>query len=42
MSIYLDFEEPLRALEEQIAQTKEIGISTEVDMSDKIKELETH
>ena len=37
---YLDFEEPLRALEEQIAQTKEIGISTEVDMSDKIKELE--
>ena len=40
MSIYLDFEEPLRALEEQIAQTKEIGISTEVDMSDKIKELE--
>ena len=40
MSTYLDFEEPLRALEEQIAQTKEIGISTEVDMSDKIKELE--
>ena len=40
MSTYLDFEEPLRALEEQIEQTKEIGISTEVDMSDKIKELE--
>ena len=40
MSIYLDFEEPLRELEEQIAQTKEIGATTEVDMTDKIKELE--
>ena len=40
MGIYLDFEEPLKALEEQIEQTKEIGASTEVDMSDKIKELE--
>lgn len=40
MAIYLDFEEPLKALEEQIEQTKEIGASTEVDMSDKIKELE--
>lgn len=40
MSTYLDFEEPLLALEEQIEQTKEIGASTEVDMTDKIKELE--
>ncbi|MCT4560601.1 MAG: acetyl-CoA carboxylase carboxyltransferase subunit alpha [Crocinitomicaceae bacterium] len=40
MSTYLDFEEPLLALEEQIEQTKEIGASTEVDMADKIKELE--
>ncbi|MFN5415890.1 MAG: acetyl-CoA carboxylase carboxyltransferase subunit alpha [Flavobacteriia bacterium] len=40
MSVYLDFEEPLKALEEQIVQTKEIGQTTEVDMSDKIKELE--
>ncbi len=40
MSTYLDFEEPLLALEEQIEQTKEIGESTEVDMSDKIDELE--
>jgi acetyl-CoA carboxylase carboxyl transferase subunit alpha len=40
MATYLDFEEPLKALEEQIEQTKEIGASTEVDMSDKIKELE--
>jgi len=38
--LHLDFEEPLLALEEQIAQTKEIGASTEVDMSDKINELE--
>lgn len=41
MSIYLDFEEPIKSLEEQIEQTKEIGASTEVDMSDKIEELET-
>ncbi len=41
MATYLDFEEPLKALEEQIEQTKEIGASTEVDMSDKINELET-
>mgnify|MGYP000190916221 CR=1 FL=1 len=40
MSTYLDFEEPIKALEEQIEQTKEIGASTEVDMSDKINELE--
>jgi acetyl-CoA carboxylase carboxyl transferase subunit alpha len=40
MSVYLDFEEPIKALEEQIEQTKEIGASTEVDMSDKIAELE--
>lgn len=40
MPTYLDFEAPLQALEEQIEQTKEIGASTEVDMSDKIKELE--
>lgn len=40
MAIYLDFEEPLKALEEQIEQTKEIGASTEVDMTDKINQLE--
>ncbi|MEN9999368.1 MAG: hypothetical protein RI922_2358 [Bacteroidota bacterium] len=40
MAVYLDFEEPIKALEEQIEQTKEIGASTEVDMSDKINELE--
>jgi acetyl-CoA carboxylase carboxyl transferase subunit alpha len=41
MATYLDFEEPIKALEEQIEQTKEIGASAEVDMSDKIKELES-
>ncbi|MDB4516005.1 acetyl-CoA carboxylase carboxyltransferase subunit alpha [Crocinitomicaceae bacterium] len=40
MATYLDFEEPIKELEDQIIQTKEIGESTEVDMSDKIKELE--
>ncbi|TNE52664.1 MAG: acetyl-CoA carboxylase carboxyltransferase subunit alpha [Bacteroidetes bacterium] len=40
MATYLDFEEPLKELEEQIEQTKEIGKTTEVDMTDKIQELE--
>jgi acetyl-CoA carboxylase carboxyl transferase subunit alpha len=40
MSVYLDFEEPIKALEEQIEQTKEIGASSEIDMSDKIAALE--
>lgn len=40
MANYLDFEEPLRELEEQIAQTREIGSNTDVDMADKVAELE--
>jgi len=40
MATYLDFEEPIKALEEQIEQTKEIGASADLDMSDKVKELE--
>jgi acetyl-CoA carboxylase carboxyl transferase subunit alpha len=40
MSVYLDFEEPLKALEEQIAQTKEIGESTNVNMTEQVSELE--
>lgn len=40
MNTYLDFEQPIKELEEQIANTKEIGENTGVDMSDKIKELE--
>ncbi|HIP32758.1 MAG TPA: acetyl-CoA carboxylase carboxyltransferase subunit alpha [Crocinitomicaceae bacterium] len=41
MAIYLDFEEPLKELEDKIAQMQEIGENTDVDMSDKIEELET-
>ncbi len=37
---YLDFEEPLRELEEQIEQTRSISDQTEVDMQDKIAQLE--
>jgi acetyl-CoA carboxylase carboxyl transferase subunit alpha len=37
---YLDFEEPLKELEEQIAQTRNLADQTEVDMQDKISELE--
>lgn len=40
MATYLDFEEPLKELEEQISQTVEIGENNDVDMSDKVKELE--
>jgi acetyl-CoA carboxylase carboxyl transferase subunit alpha len=40
MATYLEFEEPIKALEEQIAQAKELGLKTEVDMSDKIAELQ--
>ena len=40
MSNYLDFEQPLKDLEDQIEKTKEIAATTDVDMSDKIKELE--
>jgi acetyl-CoA carboxylase carboxyl transferase subunit alpha len=40
MATYLDFEEPIKALEEQIEKTKEISESTDVEMSDKIKEFE--
>jgi acetyl-CoA carboxylase carboxyl transferase subunit alpha len=41
MATYLDFEEPIRELEEQIEQTKQIGESADIDMTDKIKELES-
>lgn len=40
MSIYLDFEEPIRTIEEQIEKTKEIGDTSDLDMTDKIQELE--
>lgn len=41
MATYLDFEEPIQALEEQIAKAKELETESEVDMTDKIKELDT-
>ena len=40
MSVYLDFEEPIKALEDQILQTKEIGETSDVDMNDTILALE--
>lgn len=41
MSTYLDFEEPLKALEEQIEQTRDISRTTDVDMDETIQVLET-
>ena len=40
MSVYLDFEEPIKLLEEQIEQAKEISSNTGVDMSENIKQLQ--
>lgn len=40
MSTYLDFEEPLKALEDQISKAREIGQDAELDMTDKINALE--
>jgi len=40
MATYLDFEEPIRELEEQIEKAKEIAASTDVPMDKQIKELE--
>ncbi|MCC5922373.1 MAG: acetyl-CoA carboxylase carboxyltransferase subunit alpha [Crocinitomicaceae bacterium] len=40
MATFLDFEEPLKALEDQIAKAKEIAKDAELDMTDKLKELE--
>lgn len=40
MSTYLDFEEPLKEIADQIEKAKEIGTDAEIDMTDKIKALE--
>jgi acetyl-CoA carboxylase carboxyl transferase subunit alpha len=40
MSTYLDFEEPLKAIEEQIEQTREIGRTSDVDMTETVSALE--
>ena len=38
--VYLDFEEPIKLLEEQLEKTREIGESSGVDTSKNLKELE--
>lgn len=40
MSTYLDFEEPLKEIADQIEKAKEIGKDAEIDMTDKISALE--
>ncbi|MGY8925725.1 MAG: acetyl-CoA carboxylase carboxyl transferase subunit alpha, partial [Flavobacteriales bacterium] len=40
MATYLDFEEPIKELEDQIIKMQGIEESTDVDLSDKITELE--
>jgi len=40
MAVYLDFEEPIKMLEEQIEQAKEISSNSGVDMSENIKQLQ--
>jgi acetyl-CoA carboxylase carboxyl transferase subunit alpha len=40
MAVYLDFEEPIKVLEEQIIQTKEIADKSDVDMSESVEGLE--
>jgi acetyl-CoA carboxylase carboxyl transferase subunit alpha len=40
MAVYLDFEEPIKLLQEEIEKVKEVSGNTEVDMTDKINELE--
>ena len=40
MATYLDFEETLKVLHEEIEKVKEVSGNTEVDMSDKVEELE--
>jgi acetyl-CoA carboxylase carboxyl transferase subunit alpha len=40
MAAYLDFEEPIKALEEQIEQTRSIGETTDVDMTEAVEGLE--
>lgn len=39
MSVYLDFEEPIKAIEEQIEQTREIASTSGVDMTETIDAL---
>ena len=40
--IYLDFEKPIQDLEEEITKLKEVASKSKVDLSEKIKEMESH
>lgn len=40
--VYLDFEKPIQDLEEEIIKLKEVASKSKVDLTEKIKELETH
>ncbi len=39
---YLDFEKPIHDLEAEVIKLKEVASKSKVDLSDKIRELETH
>ena len=39
--VFLEFEKPLESLYEQLAKIKEVGQTGDIDVSDKIKQLET-
>ena len=38
--VFLDFEKPLESLYEQLEKIKQVGEAGDIDVSDKIKELE--
>jgi acetyl-CoA carboxylase carboxyl transferase subunit alpha len=40
--IYLDFEKPIQDLEEEITKLKDVASKSKVDLSEKIKEMESH
>ena len=39
---YLDFEKPVQELESELSKLKEVAAKSKVDLSDKIKEIESH
>ncbi|MGZ4042661.1 MAG: acetyl-CoA carboxylase carboxyl transferase subunit alpha, partial [Bacteroidia bacterium] len=39
---YLDFEKPIQDLENELIKLKEVSSKSKVDLTDKIKELESH
>jgi acetyl-CoA carboxylase carboxyl transferase subunit alpha len=40
--IYLDFEKPIQDIESELTKLKEVSAKSKVDLTDKIKELESH